>query len=119
VSADRFRTLISIVLIVGVAISASLLAIAVAGALLVGWHGSLLGYPPTDTPATDFAGMIDGLAALRPVAIGQAGLLVLIATPVARVAASAGAFALEGDRLYVAITLTVLTILLVSLLVLH
>ena len=39
----------------------------------------------------------------------------LIATPVARVVASVGAFALERDRLYAGITLAVLAILLVSL----
>ena len=44
----------------------------------------------------------------------QLGLLLLIATPVARVAFSVGAFALERDRLYVVITLIVLAILLAS-----
>lgn len=42
------------------------------------------------------------------------GLLLLIATPVARVAFSIVAFALEGDRLYVAITIVVLLLLLAS-----
>ena len=41
-------------------------------------------------------------------AIIQLGLLLLIATPVARVAFFCGAFAIEGDRLYVVITLIVL-----------
>jgi uncharacterized membrane protein len=45
----------------------------------------------------------------------QLGLLLLIATPVARVAFSVVAFALERDRLYVAITLIVLAVLLFSL----
>lgn len=48
-------------------------------------------------------------------AIIQFGLLLLIATPVARVAFSAVAFALEHDYLYVVITLVVLAILLYSL----
>ena len=48
-------------------------------------------------------------------AIIQLGLLLLIATPVARVAFSAIAFAIEGDRLYVVITLIVLAVLLYSL----
>lgn len=51
---------------------------------------------------------------LRPIALAQAGLLVLLATPVLRVMASVVAFALEGDRLYVAITVGVLAILLLS-----
>ena len=46
----------------------------------------------------------------------QLGLLLLIATPIARVAFSIVGFALERDRLYVAFTLIVLAILLYSLL---
>jgi uncharacterized membrane protein len=45
----------------------------------------------------------------------QLGLLLLIATPVMRVALSIVAFALERDRTYVAITLLVLSLLLYSL----
>jgi uncharacterized membrane protein len=49
----------------------------------------------------------------------QLGLILLIATPVARVAFSAVAFALEKDTLYFAVTMIVLTILLYSLLGSH
>lgn len=49
-------------------------------------------------------------------AIIQCGLLLLIATPVARVLFSMIGFALEKDRLYVVLTLIVLMILLYSLL---
>jgi len=45
----------------------------------------------------------------------QLGLLLLIATPVVRVASSVLAFALERDRLYVVVTLVVLAVLLFSL----
>jgi uncharacterized membrane protein len=45
----------------------------------------------------------------------QLGLLLLIATPIARVAFSAIAFAIEGDRMYIAFTLIVLAVLLYSL----
>jgi uncharacterized membrane protein len=45
----------------------------------------------------------------------QLGLLLLIATPVARVAFSIFGFAVQRDRLYVAFTLVVLLILLYSL----
>lgn len=48
-------------------------------------------------------------------AIIQFGLLLLIATPVARVLFSMIAFGLEKDRLYVVLTLIVLVILLLSL----
>ncbi len=44
----------------------------------------------------------------------QLGLLLLIATPIARVAFSVVGFAIEHDRLYVAFTLLVLAILLYS-----
>ncbi len=46
----------------------------------------------------------------------QLGLLLLIATPIARVAFSVVGFAIERDRMYVVFTLIVLAILLYSLL---
>ncbi len=45
----------------------------------------------------------------------QLGLLLLVATPVARVVFSVAGFALERDRTYVAITLVVLAVLAFSL----
>jgi len=45
----------------------------------------------------------------------QLGLLLLIATPVARVVFSVASFAMERDRLYVCVTLIVLMLLLYSL----
>jgi uncharacterized membrane protein len=59
------------------------------------------------------------LTALEPAAIAQLGLLTLLATPVARVAVSVVAFALERDRLYAAITTAVLLILLAGIFVLR
>jgi len=50
-----------------------------------------------------------GLSA--PLATIQIGLLILIATPVARVLFSMVAFGLERDRMYVGITVVVLAIL--------
>jgi uncharacterized membrane protein YfcA/uncharacterized membrane protein len=55
-----------------------------------------------------------GLLVLRPQAVIALGLLLLIATPVVRVAASIVAFAIERDRRFVVITLMVLVILLFS-----
>jgi len=46
-------------------------------------------------------------------------LFALLATPVTRVAASVVGFALEGDRLYTAITLAVLAVLLASIFLLR
>jgi uncharacterized membrane protein len=50
----------------------------------------------------------------RPELVILVGLLILIATPIARVMFSLVAFALERDRLYVVFTLIVLLVLLYS-----
>jgi len=55
-----------------------------------------------------------GVAELRGQAVVMLGLLLLIATPVARVALSILIFMVEKDRLYTAITIAVLIILLIS-----
>ncbi len=60
-------------------------------------------------------GIFQGVMQVNARAIIQLGLLLLIATPVARVLFSAIAFALERDPMYVGITLIVLAILLFSL----
>lgn len=59
-------------------------------------------------------GVISGVRQMRGQAIVMAGLLLLIATPVARVAFSIAVFAVEHDRLYMLITTTVLLLLLLS-----
>lgn len=64
------------------------------------------------TPGQEWAALLT----LHPHAIIMLGLLLLIATPVFSVAASAVAFARERDRLYMTISLAVLAILLTSLL---
>ncbi len=50
-----------------------------------------------------------------PAAIVQLGVLLLIATPIARVVFAAIGFAVERDRLYVAISLAVLVVLIFGL----
>jgi uncharacterized membrane protein len=60
-------------------------------------------------------GILAGCREFRGRAIIQLGLLLLIATPVARVVFAVGAFALEKDKLYVVLTLIVLAILMFSL----
>ena len=112
---DGFRALVSRVLIVGVTASAVLVGLGFATAFAVGWEGSLAGAGQGSARLSDFGAMGASLRALRPVGIAQLGLVVLVATPVVRVAASVAAFALEGDRLYTAITVAVLGILLASL----
>ena len=66
--------------------------------------------PTCSTPVHCFLQRAGG----DPQAIIQFGILLLIATPVARVAFLVGAFALERDRLYVAVSGLVLVILLYS-----
>lgn len=114
-TAERLRAWVSTVLVVGVSVSAALIGLGFFSALAVGWNGSLLGAAAGTGPSTDFSSVAAGLTALRPIALAQAGLLVLLATPVVRVAVSLVAFGLERDRLYVAITAAVLALLLVSL----
>jgi uncharacterized membrane protein len=60
------------------------------------------------------AAVLAGVQTLQPKAIIDAGLLLLIATPVLRVAVSVVAFLLEKDYVYTAITLFVLAVLLTS-----
>ncbi|MGH9746598.1 MAG: DUF1634 domain-containing protein [Candidatus Acidiferrales bacterium] len=61
------------------------------------------------------SGILKASLALDAAGIIQLGLLILIATPVARVAFSVFAFAEERDWFYVAITLIVLALLVFSL----
>ena len=68
----------------------------------------LLNFPET------LAQVGQGLFILRPQAVIALGLLLLIATPVIRVAVSIITFAFERDRQYVVITCIVLAILLFS-----
>ncbi len=116
---DRFRTVVSAVLIIGVAVSAVLIGVGFMAALAIGWQGSLTGAAPVAAATTDFSDLPGRLVSLEPAAIVQLGLLVLLATPVTRVAASVIGFAMEGDRLYTAITLAVLLILLTSIFLLR
>ena len=60
-------------------------------------------------------GILHGVATLRGRGFIQLGLLLLIATPVARVAFSVWGFAEEKDKMYVTFTLIVLAVLLYSL----
>ena len=68
------------------------------------------------SPLRTLAGIFHGTMQFSARAIIQFGLLLLIATPIARVIFSAIAFAIERDYLYVAFTLAVLVILAYSLL---
>jgi uncharacterized membrane protein len=116
---ERFRLAISAVLTIGVVTSAVLVGVGLVTGLIFGWSASLIGASPTSAVPSDFRALPENLRALRPMGIAQLGLVVLLATPVLRVVASVIGFALEGDRLYVAVSAGVLAILLVSLFVLR
>jgi uncharacterized membrane protein len=76
-------------------------------------YGVFRGEPET---LRSISGIVRGAAALDPKCWIQLGLLLLIATPVARVLFSIAAFAAQRDRTYVAVTALVAAILLFSLL---
>lgn len=64
---------------------------------------------------TTVAGIVHSAAAFQSEGLIQLGLLLLIATPVARVMLATAGFALERDWLYVSVSLIVLVVLVVSL----
>ncbi len=114
---ERTEVLISRLLRAGVLISA--LTILAAGI----WFLSLFGGSTPDYTSfrgesatlSSVAGILKGIGELDCRAFIQFGVLLLIATPVARVALAAIGFWAEGDRTYVVISLIVLAILLFSL----
>lgn len=75
-------------------------------------YGTFTGEPASLTTLT---GILRGVVAFNSRAITQLGLLLLIATPVARVGLSLVGFVLERDRKYQLITMVVLAILIGSL----
>ena len=86
-------------------------------------YGSMpRGYQKFREEASDLrhvSGIVRDAMSLDPQGLIQLGLLLLIATPVARVAFSMCAFAVERDWLYVTVTLVVLTLLVWSLIGIH
>lgn len=107
----RAELIISGVLRGGVLLSAGLIAL---GAILYYLRYATNGHPGTDTVPHTLNAVFTGLRTLDPISVIATGLLVLLATPVVRVAVSIVAFALERDRSYVIITTIVLLILLIS-----
>jgi len=101
--------MVSKVLRIGVLISAGVIMWGLLQLLITG----VSGYPEGTYPVT-LGSVAQGVAELKSVAIIQTGLFLLILTPVLRVASSLFVFLKEKDYLYVAITLTVLSILIIS-----
>ena len=99
------EAVISRVLQFGVVLSMSVVAVGVALWSRAAQAGAG-SYPTT------IGGVWAGAAAGQPLAVIQVGLLLLILTPVIRVAASVLVFARDGDRPFTIITVTVLALLL-------
>lgn len=89
------------------------------GVIYLGRYGGTRPHPGTFTGEPEdlktFGGILNAALALRGRGLIQLGLVILIATPVARVAFSLYAFMRQRDRAYVVITAFVLTLLLASL----
>jgi len=92
---------------------------AIGGVLFLARHGfePSKGHVFVGEPAElrSVGAIVRGAVALRPDAVVQLGLVLLIATPVARVAMSLVAFILQRDRVYVVVTAIVLALLIFSL----
>ena len=69
-----------------------------------------------DAYLRSFSGIMSGVLEFDGAAIIQLGVLLLIATPISRVAFSVIAFLIEKDYLYVVITIVVLVIILTNML---
>jgi uncharacterized membrane protein len=94
------------------------------GAVMLLWqHGSkpvsYVTFTGEPEALRSVAGILRGAMSMQSHAIVQLGLLLLIATPIARVALTLVAFAIQRDRTYVVITLIVLALLLYGLLFGH
>jgi uncharacterized membrane protein len=118
VSDHAIEQVIGRLLQIGVLISA--LVVVVGGVALLIRHGAV----PADfrtfrgepSELSTLGGIVRGARRLDSAAIIQLGLVLLIATPVMRVALTLVAFWMQRDRLYVYITAFVLTLLVYSLL---
>jgi len=114
---ERLDVTLGYLLRTGVALAASVVCIG--GAIFLIRHGesnpdyrAFRGEPPSFRLVS---GILRGVGGFSGRAIIQLGLLILIATPVARVAISIYVFFRERDRTYVLATLLVFLLLLYSL----
>lgn len=102
----EMEDLISAFLRAGVILSAAVIGIGLAIAVFRGTGTAA--YPTT------LSGVITGITTLNLMAVIDLGLLLLIITPVVRVGMSVAVFLYERDYFYAAVTLFVLTVLMIS-----
>ncbi len=114
---ERLERIISVLLRTGVILSALVVLLGATCYLMRHGQETPQYYSFHGTPTEDrsLAGAIQAAGPSNCQAVIQLGLLLLIATPVARVAFSLVAFGLERDRTYVGLTAIVLAVLLYSL----
>ena len=116
-SDDQVEQLIGRLLQIGVLVAAGVVVIG--GVMLLIQHGSrpveFSTFSTAASPLQGLVGIFRGAFALDASAVVQLGLVLLIATPVMRVALTMVTFALQRDRLYVLITGIVLALLLYGL----
>jgi uncharacterized membrane protein len=109
----RLESIIGNLLRAGVVITATITSIG--GVIYLAHSGETLAHyqafhgEPAELRSVE--GVLSDASSRDGVGIMQLGLLLLIATPVARVAFSLAAFAVQRDRLYVVVTLAVLVVL--------
>ena len=112
------QAVIGWILRLGVLLSMSVIFIG--GIIYLNRHGHIPADYHTFKGVPDFVhsthGIINGIITIRGRAIIQAGIILLIATPIIRVIFSAIGFILEKDYLYTGITLLVLLIITASML---
>jgi uncharacterized membrane protein len=118
--ARRFELLISEILRIGVTVSL--------GTILVGLGLMFIHHPDYLRSSANLARLthpgaalphslrevLEGVGMLRGQAVVALGLILLILTPILRVAVSIAAFAAERDRVFVIVTSVVLAILLIA-----
>lgn len=115
---QRIENFVGILLRTGVLLSAAVVLFG--GIVYLLRHGHSVAdyhnFQGEQSPLRTLAGILHGAAHFSGRAVIQLGLLLLIATPIARVIFSAVAFVAERDYLYLVFTLAVLFILTYSLL---
>ena len=116
-SDQTLAQLIGRLLQIGVALSAIITI--VGGGLVLIQHGSTTpnysDFRGQPSHVTTVGGILRGALELRSESIVQLGVVILIATPIIRVAFTFVVFLLQRDRIYVAITGVVLALLLFGL----
>lgn len=111
---ERVERVIGALLRWGVILAAAV--ILAGGAMYLVRHGSTIPdyrvFRGEPSDLRNVSGIVKGAVSWHSRGLIQLGLLLLIAVPVARVAFSVVAFALQRDRTYVVVTLIVLAVLL-------